>query len=80
MTEVVPMVGELYQAKNSIFRGSAAIEKGEVLLVADIEELETAPAPWKRSIFFLSNGRVKNMMLTDFKALVRYSELVKVEA
>ena len=74
------MVGELYQVKQYNYRSRVPVEKGDIMLVVDIESLDMAPTPWKRNITLLTNGKIRNMSFTDFKALVRHGEMVKVEA
>jgi hypothetical protein len=79
MTEVVPMVGELYQVKHYNYRSRVTVSEGDIMLIVDIENLDTAPAPWKRNISLLTNGNIRNMSFTDFKNLIRHGELAKVE-
>ena len=79
MNSVEPMIGELYQVKQYNYRSKVPVDKGDILLIVDIESAETAPVPWRRNISVLTNGKVRNMLFTDFKNLIRHGEMSKVE-
>lgn len=75
MTEESEMVGKLFRAKQTLWSRSLSMDKGEIVLVADIEDPRYSAAVWKREMTCLINGRVQRVGLTDFKSAIRHGEL-----
>ena len=73
------MIGKLFRAKTSLWSRSLSMEKGDIVLVANIEDPRYSAVVWKREMTCLINGKTQKVGLTDFKSAIRHGELKAVD-
>jgi hypothetical protein len=73
------MIGKLFKAKTSLWSRSLSMDKGEIILVTDVEDPHYSAVVWKREITCLINGNIRRVGLTDFKSAIRHGELKAVD-
>lgn len=69
------MIGKLFKAKTRLWSRSLSMEKGDIILIANIEDPRYSAVVWKREMTCLINGKTQRMSLTDFKSAIRHGEL-----
>lgn len=73
------MIGKLFKAKTSLWSRSLSMEKGDIVLVANVEDPRYSAVVWKREMTCLINGNLRKVNITDFKSALRHGELEAVD-